>query len=171
MQYNAPAAVYWRSHGIFQSPPDSFIPMGIEELLHRRMWHGALALHHSPTARRAAAAPRAAAPVPCLLAGAPPAAAASGCPSRGSFSSSWGAQVNATPLLLRSARRRRLPPRAGFLISAESFRNFGFLSDHRNETCTGQIFSCEFIQCAQNCAKRPKFYFWSAHHINKAWKP
>jgi hypothetical protein len=110
MQYNATAAVYWRIHRIFQNPPDSFIPMGIEELLHRRTWRGALALHHSPTARRAVVAPRAAAPVPCLLAAAaPPAATASGCPSRGSFSSSRGAQVNTTPLLLRSARR--VPPR------------------------------------------------------------
>jgi hypothetical protein len=110
MQYNATAAVYWRIHGIFQSPADSFIPMGIEELLHRRTWRGALALHHSTTSRRAAAAPRATAPVPCLLAvAAPPAATASGCPSRGSFSSSRGAQVNTTPLLLRSACR--VPPR------------------------------------------------------------
>jgi hypothetical protein len=77
----------------------------------------------------------------------------------------------------RAARALSLFPRvlgSGFLIWVENFRNFrnfGSLSDHRNETCNGQIFSCGFIQHAQNRAKKTKFYFRSAHHINKACKP
>jgi hypothetical protein len=39
MKWNGLAAVYWRSYDILQSPPDSFISSGIEELLHRRTWH------------------------------------------------------------------------------------------------------------------------------------